>query len=133
MIHRILLVAALSLLFDPGLAGAAQPRALGEVTPQPICFNLRSDAPYTVYGTLVTNGYIDADGNQARHRSNFRLQQGDVRQVCTSGPFYDGRKLDLQLRSLFPLFDCRTAVTGDIRIHGRRKPEGGTETWADCL
>lgn len=110
-----------------------QPKALGAVTTSPRCFNVINKAPYSVYGSIHTNFFIREDGIKTRHRSNFRLKPDAYAQFCTSGPFYDGEKIELVLRTLVPLFSCKTAIYGDILIKGRRKPEGGTETWAECL
>ena len=109
------------------------PEALGEVSDRPQCFNIINKAPYTVFGSINTNFFIRDDGIKTRHKSNFRLNTEDYAEFCTTGPYYDGGKIELVLRSLVPLFSCKTAVTGDIVIYGRRKAEGGTETWAACL
>ncbi len=105
----------------------------GEVVDQPICFNVVNNAPYTVFGTFITNIYTAEDGTKARHRSNFRLEPNFKSEFCTYGPFYEGRKLELVLRTLIPVFSCKTGINGDVMIHGRKKPEGGTDTWAVCL
>lgn len=110
-----------------------QPKALGAVSISPRCFNVINKAPYSVYGSINTNFFIRDDGIKTRHKSNFRLKPEAYAQFCTSGPFYDGEKLELVLRTLVPIFHCKTAVYGDILIKGKRKPEGGTETWAECL
>ncbi len=109
------------------------PAGQDDVLKDPLCFNVVNKAPYTVYGSLSTNFYTAADGKKARHRSNFRLNEQEQAQFCTYGPFFDNQKLDLVLRTLVPVFSCKTAVTGDILIYGRRKAEGGTDTWAVCL
>ncbi len=116
-------------------SGAAQ-EALGEVTDEPLCFSIINEAPYTVMGTLETNYFIRADGVKTRHRENFRLAPQDWKQFCSRGPFFDGRRLDIVLKSLVPLFECRTALYEDLRVQGRYKDEdegGGTETWIECL
>jgi hypothetical protein len=109
------------------------PNSEGEVVDKPICFNVINKAPYTVVGVFSTNIYKTKEGIEAKHRANFRLETGQQTNFCSLGPFFAGRKLDLTLRSLIPLFSCRTAITGDIIIYGRRKDEGGTDTWAACL
>ena len=118
-------------------AAAASPSADaepdGEIVDKLICFNVVNKAPYTVTGTFSTDIYKTPEGIEAHHRANFRLEKEQKTNFCTEGPFYAGRKLDLVLRSLIPLFSCRTAITGDIIIYGRRKEEGGTDTWAACL
>ena len=66
-------------------------------------------------------------------RPNFRLAPKERSEFCTYGPFFDGMKQELVLRSLVPIFSCKTRVDqGEIVIQGRAKPEGGTETWAVC-
>lgn len=109
------------------------PRPLGEVTATPHCFKVISKAPYTVFGSINTNYFINGDGIKTRHKSNFRLEYDDFAEFCTYGPFYEGQKIELVLRTLIPIFTCKTGVEGDITIYGRRKEEGGTETWATCL
>lgn len=114
-----------------------------EIISEPICFVLRNEAPYKVYGNFVTDYYTAPDGQQARHRSNFRLdepgakdEQGnpsDSAEFCSYGPFYPDRKLELVLRTLVPIFSCKTRIDqGEIVIKGYKKPEGGTNTYAEC-
>lgn len=110
-----------------GLSGAA-----GEVSKTAQCFKVINKAPYTVLGTFVTDVYTDDKGQQGRHRSNFRLDSDHASEFCTYGPYYEGGKLELVIRTLVPVFSCKTRVDADIVIHGRRKPEGGTDTWAVC-
>lgn len=127
------------------LAGAAVvPAQAQDVVSEPVCFILRNEAPYKVYGTFGTDYYINPEGNKARHRSNFRLDEPgskhaeegyptDVAEFCSYGPFYPERKLELVLRTLVPIFSCKTRIDqGEIVIKGYKKPEGGTETWAEC-
>ncbi len=109
------------------------PVPLGEVLPEAQCFAVINRAPYKVFGSIHTNYFIRADGIRTRHKSNFRLEAEGTAEFCTSGPFYDGRKIELVLRTLIPIFRCKTAIYDDIVIYGRRKPEGGTETYAACL
>lgn len=126
--------APLSAQDDPFLpVEPTQPSAMGEVSDEPSCFNVINRAPYTVFGSIYTNYFIRGDGAKTRHKSNFRLETENSAEFCTYGPFYDDRKVELVLRTLIPIFDCKTGVDGDVIIYGRRKSEGGTETWATCL
>lgn len=104
----------------------------GEVISEPACFNIVNKAPYGVFGTFITNYYTADDGSRARHRSNFRLKTKEKAEFCTYGPFYDGQRLELVLRTLVPVFSCKTKIDEEIMIYGRRKAEGGTDTWAVC-
>lgn len=123
------------------LASTAQAQ---EIVQEPLCFAVRNEAPYKVYGNFVTDYYVAADGTKARHRSNFRLDEpgsvdeegypSDQAEFCSYGPFYPDRKLEIVLRTLVPIFDCKTRIDqGEIVIKGERKPEGGTNTWAECF
>lgn len=114
-------------LMPPALTGAA-----GEIGKAPQCFHVVNKAPYTVLGTVSTDYFTNPDGVKARHRSNFNLKSGEQTRFCTQGPYYEGGKLELVLRTLVPVFDCKTRVDGDIIINGRMKPEGGTDSWAIC-
>ena len=115
-----------------------------EITPSPICFTLRNEAPYRVYGEVSTDRYTMPDGTEARHNGSFRLEKAgtlhedkgyplDRTEFCSQGPFYPGRQLELTIRTLFPVFSCKTNIeVGEIVIKGRHKKEGGTKTWAVC-
>ncbi|QQG36270.1 MAG: hypothetical protein HYS17_00305 [Micavibrio aeruginosavorus] len=106
--------------------------AEGEVLTAPLCFRVINDAPYMLMGSLYTNYYTDKERRKARHTSNFRLEPGQSQPYCSYGPFYEGQKLDLVLRSLVPLFSCRTAVHSDIHLKGEILESGGTRSWATC-
>ena len=86
-----------------------------------------------VFGDVATNYFTRPDGIKTNHKSIFRLNSGYKVEFCSSGPFYEGQKLELTLRTLIPIFSCKTAISGNIIIDGRTLPEGGTETWAECL
>ena len=107
--------------------------AQNAVTQKPVCFQIQNRSPYKTYGTIVTDTYTEKSGAKARHRANFSLESGHFGEFCSTGPFYPGQKLDIQLRSLFPLFECRTALTKPLVIQGRRDSEGRYKTWIDCI
>lgn len=116
---------------SPGTSSGPTGKA-GEITKTPQCFNVINKAPYTVLGTVLSDVYHTPDGTAARHRSNFNLKTGEQTQFCATGPYYEGGKLELVIRTLVPVFSCKTRVDADIVINGRKKPEGGTDTWAVC-
>lgn len=105
----------------------------GEVATSPSCFRIVNQAPYTVMGSLYTNFYVNKDRQKARHTSNFRLEKGQSLPFCTYGPFYEGKKLELVLRTVLPIFNCRTMVDADIYLKGQVNEDGTTKTWATCL
>ncbi len=140
---RYALLLMVPLLLVPAAAGAQE--TAPDIVQEPICFRVRNEAPYKVYGNFITDYYTTPTGTRARHRSNFRLDEpgskdekgnpADAAEFCSYGPFMPGRKLELILRTLVPIFDCKTKVDqGEIVIKGYRNPppQGGTKTWAEC-
>jgi len=105
----------------------------GEVLSSPICFRVINQAPYTITGTIYTNYYVNKNRQKARHSSNFRLEKGQSENYCSYGPFYEGQKLELVLRTLMPIFSCKTMIDADIYIKGEILEGGGTKSWATCL
>ncbi len=134
---------AVFVVFQPFSAHAQS--AEGQVVDEPVCFIVKNEAPYKAYGSFITNYFITAEGRRQRHKSNFRLEEAgavhetegyplDIAEFCSYGPFYEGYKLDFVLRTLIPIFECRTRIDqGPIIISGYRKPEGGTVTTAACF
>jgi hypothetical protein len=116
-----------------------------EITQQPICFKLRNTAEFSIWGSFVTDYYTRNDGTKAKHRSNFRLEAAgskdaekgfptDAAEFCSYGPFYPNRQIELVLRTIVPVFTCKTSVeAGEIVLRGERKAEGGVKMWAECL
>ncbi len=115
-----------------------------DITASPICFSIRNEASYRVYGEVSTDYYTRPDGTKARHVGTFRLQKEgsqsedgatftDRTRVCSQGPFYPGQQLELTIRTLLPVFSCKTNVElGEIVIKGKKQKDGSTKTWAVC-
>ena len=122
--------------------------AAQEVLQDPICFMVVNTAPHKVYGNIGTDRYTAPDGTVARHRSNFRLDAAgstnpekgyptDRAEFCSYGPFYPGLKLEFVIRTLFPVFSCKTKIDqGPIIIKSTPKaddPMGGVDMSAACF
>lgn len=105
------------------------------ISEEELCSTIINEAPYTVLGTIASDYFVrPQDGIKSRHRANFRIETGGSWHFCSTGPFYEGYKMDLVIKTLFPVFSCKTAVgAGDIIIKGDFLPEGGADTWAECL
>ena len=115
-----------------------------EIVDQPICFTIRNEAPYKVYGQMASNYYTTPDGIKARHTGTFRLEAAGTRhkekgylldrtEFCSTGPFYPNRQMELTLRTLIPIFYCKTSIElGEIVIHGTAKKDKAGKTWAEC-
>jgi hypothetical protein len=87
------------------------------------CFQIRNHAPYTVWGHAAT-----ADD----HRANFHLKTGEGVEVCVTGPYYEGGKIELTTKTLIPTFTCRTVPEGVVTIDGHFVADGGTRTRINC-
>ena len=118
----------------------------GDVSEDVHCFLVVNEAPYTVYGSIVTAFFTKPDGSRGRHTSNYRIQKAgtvhptkgypqDMAEFCTSGPFYPGQKVEFVIRTFIPVFTCITRIDqGPITIHGEQlEGGGGTKTWATCF
>ena len=132
-------------IFNAAPAQAQLPELGGEIVQEPICFVLRNTATHKVYGNFATNYYMHPERQiPTRHRSNFRLdpegsidEEGypaDAAEFCSYGPFFEGRKLELVLRTLFPVFSCMTKIDqGEIIIKSERNAsDSGFDQWAEC-
>lgn len=109
------------------------PHAFGEILKQPVCFKIVNTAPYTVFGQIKTNYFIRPDGVRSRHRSNFHLKPKEEADVCTAGPFFEGRRLQFELRTLLPIFTCKTKLRETMYVQGKTQEDGTTKTWIDCF
>lgn len=104
------------------------------ITAEPYCMVLHNDTGYTVLGSIGTDYYVAPDGTKGRHVSNFRLAKDEKQQVCSNGPFFEGYKLELVIRTLFPVFSCKTGLGGEVRIYITKKEDGRTNEYhATCL
>jgi hypothetical protein len=66
-----------------------------------------------------------------RHEGLFDLQDGETVEICSTGPFYPGYKIELTIKTIMPLFTCKTRLSGEIVL--RRKREGDFNIlYADC-
>lgn len=134
---RFLLSACLlSYVFSvPALAQAPLPAVAskaGEVTSRPFCGMLVNRSSVSMRGTVATMAQTLPDGTQARHTINYKLAPGEKKQICASGPFYEGRKLELTIRSLIPLFSCMTRMEGDVYLDMKEDSEGVKRYSATC-
>ncbi len=114
------------------------PAAAQEILEQPICFTIINKAPYGVLGDVKTaQDHTDAGrGEAVTYTATFKLKEGETNDVCTTGPLLEGNRVRITLRTLVPIFECKTMIYqgAQIVIRGRyNKAEYKTETWAECL
>lgn len=141
---RWIKIAAVLLAFMP-VSAAAQNENL-DIVQEPICFAVVNTADHTMNGDFATERYTRPDGIVSRHRSNFRLQpkgtkdaagkSKDRAEFCSYGPFLPNKMLILRLKSLFPVFECKTRVDTGLEIllkSERRADDTGVQMWAECF
>ena|SRR5688572_12398879 len=138
MISALITTFLLGLLSLPALAQDAAPLALpgsadGKgVSPTQICGALVNQTEYRIYGTIATDVAGQKDGFDVRHNDTLRLEKGERIEFCSTGPFYEGQRLALTLKTLFPVFECKTKIDqGDIVITAKPK-ETGYDWVATC-
>ena len=101
-----------------------------DVTPFKECATLRNAANQQVTGVIKTDAY-KFQGQIRRHEKNFVLQDGETVEVCSTGPFYPGYKVELTIRTIMPLFTCKTRLSGEIVLR-RKEINNFTALYADC-
>lgn len=111
---------------------AAAKAQADKFTATPVCSDLINDTGHAVYGAVETDRADGADGETVYYKSNFRLKAGEKTQICSNGPFFEGGRLTLSIRSLFPLFECKTSLGRPISITAARKESGGYDWHATC-
>lgn len=102
-----------------------------EVTSSPLCTFLINRSDQTIMGTIMTMPQTLDSGDSVRHRENFKLVAGARQQFCTTGPFFEGRRVELIIRTLIPLFDCKTKLDRDIYLDAKQE-DGFKKLSATC-
>jgi hypothetical protein len=104
----------------------------GEVVRQPICSALVNTSDVSIQGTLSTATQTLENGDIGRHRDNFKLEAGERREFCSSGPFFEGRRLELVIRTVFPLFSCKTKIDREIKLTSDLQEDDTRKYSANC-
>lgn len=119
------------------LALAMSPQARAQQSPPdlfidtPVCSDLVNRSGFTIYGDVQTQK-VEKWGSDdiIQYKSNFRLAKDEVTRICTTGPFFEGQRVMLKLRSLLPLFECKTRLGQTIVINAAPKKEGVGYDWS---
>lgn len=130
MLRAALIVLMISAV--PAFAQVPSRQVAGEITSQPICTYLVNRSDQTIMGSISTKAQKLDDGSMAAHTENFKLVAGDRRQFCAAGPFFEGRRLELTLRTLIPLFSCYTKIDREIFLDAKPGPGGFKKLSATC-
>lgn len=117
----------------PAASASPAPAPGGAGNGKAVCGSIRSTIPFKIYGTLATDRAGEKDGVAARHKSTFTLSEGESLKVCSEGPFFKDQRLELTLRTMFPVFSCRTKIDREIVLSAAPRPEGGYDYKATCF
>ncbi len=99
-----------------------------------VCGQIHNQSPHRIYGGISTNIAGERQGTQVRHRETFSLEADEKLDVCSEGPFYEGQRLELTLRALFPLFSCKTQIASRvIAIRSEPREDGTPRFFAQCF
>lgn len=113
-------------------SSAAQ--AAGElISPRPHCASIINATGSGLYGAIRTDYGTTQSGERKRHESTFRLNAGDKREVCATGPFYPGYKVELIVKTMIPVFSCQTRLKGTIEIKSERTKDDRNRIYATCV
>lgn len=102
-------------------------------SPLPYCALIKNETKDEMIVQIRTDYYLRDDGTRDYHETILRIDAGKDREICAKGPFYPDYKVDLILKSLFPLFDCRTKLQGEIPLRERKLANGDREFYAVCV
>jgi hypothetical protein len=132
MMIRIFLLLSF-LIAIPAYAQMPSREPAGEITSSPICGKLKNRSEQTIMGTMATKSQKIASGDLVAHQENFKLKAGEEREFCAAGPFFEGRRLELTLRTVIPLFSCYTKIDREIFLDAKPdKPGGFKKLSATC-
>ena len=130
MIRFVLILILLSAV--PAYAQPPSRQQTGEITSRPICGKLINRSDQTIMGTMATKSQRLPGGEMAAHQENFKLLSGEKREFCAAGPFFEGQRLELTLRTLIPLFSCYTKIDRDIFLDAKPDETGFKKLSATC-
>jgi len=108
-------------------------QAAGLYTERPHCAVLKNESKGTAFVAIRTDFYTAPDGSRSYYEEVIHLKEGQEREICAKGPFLPDYKVTLIVKSLFPLYECKTKLTGTIPIRERPDKEGGRDVYAVCV
>lgn len=120
----LMLLAVSFVLMPPAQADLISPRLM--------CAKIKNTTDFTVNGVIRTEYGETSTGEKRRHESNFRLSPGETQDACSTGPFFPGYQVDFTLKTLIPIFSCRTRLRETILIKSEKKDDGGNRIYAVC-
>lgn len=104
----------------------------GDIITKPKCTFLVNRSDQTMMGTVSTAPQTLPGGDVVRHRENFKLEAGKRQEICSTGPFYEGYRLEVEIKTLIPLFTCRTTLDREIFLEAEDGDGGFRKLTATC-
>jgi hypothetical protein len=116
------------------LSCSYSPAVLAEplLSEKPLCSIMHNDSERTVFIAVRTNYFIAPNGEKNRHEASLRLEPMQKQQVCAQGPFYDDYRVEIILRTIIPLFDCKTKLGDDLRITQTKQKDNVVTLSMNC-
>jgi len=111
---------------------SVRPQQAGEITSKALCTYITNRSDQTIMGTIETMDQRIASGDMVSHSDNFKLEAGKRRHFCASGPFFEGQRLKLILRTIIPLFECKTKIDKEIFLDATLDANGIKKLSATC-
>ena len=109
-------------------------QAAGElISPRPQCASILNSTKSELYGVIRTAYGTLPSGEKKRHESTFRLKGGEKQEACATGPFYPGYQVEFSIKTMFPIFTCKTKLRGTIEIKSERNKDGLNRIYALCV
>lgn len=100
----------------------------------PYCSDLVNRSQVKIYGKIRTNSLTRKDGTVVSHEANFAIPPGDKWKVCSEGPFFQGKRIELTIVTLLPVFKCKTKLGVPIFLMANPKIDDDGYTWsATCF
>lgn len=128
MVKIYLLLAALALFIAAPVCAQVfiEPIAPGRAG----CSDLINRTAHTVRGSVRTALTPNAAGDMVRHEENFAIPAGGQWKICSDGPFFDGGRVQLSIKTVFPVFECKTKLGSPIIITALRKKDDSGYDWS---
>ena len=123
-----ILFGILAVCFFVTQANAAEPL----LSLRPHCATIKNDTGNSLFASIRTAYTPNAQGQDKRHEGSFRLEKDASTQVCSTGPFYPGYQVELVVKTMIPIFSCKTKLEGTITLTSSRDENDVYRVSANC-
>lgn len=103
------------------------------ISPRPHCATIRNETGDRIFASIRSAYTANAAGEQKRHEGSFRLEKGEKTEVCSTGPFYPGYQVELVVKTMIPIFSCKTRLAGTITLTSSRDKDDVYRVTATCV